>query len=62
MTLLVTGGAGFIGAHFVRFWRERHPAEASVVLDALTYAGNRASLAGTPCDFVHGDIGDTALV
>ena len=62
MNLLVTGGAGFIGANFVRFWHDRHPADAIVVLDALTYAGNRASLDGVACDFVHGDIGDTALV
>ena len=62
MTLLVTGGAGFIGANFVRYWRERHPADAIVVLDVLTYAGNRASLAGIDADFVHGDIRDTAMV
>lgn len=42
--LLVTGGAGFIGSNFVRFWRERHPDDELVVLDALTYAGNAASL------------------
>jgi dTDP-glucose 4,6-dehydratase len=60
--LLVTGGAGFIGANFVRFWRARH-AGALVVLDALTYAGNRASLAGVDgVTFVHGDIRDTAMV
>lgn len=62
MTLLVTGGAGFIGANFVRFWRDAHPDATIVVLDALTYAGNRASLAGVHHDFVQGDIGDTALV
>ncbi len=62
MTLLVTGGAGFIGANFVHYWRARHPEDAIVVLDALTYAGNRANLAGVEADFVHGDIRDTALV
>ncbi len=62
MTLLVTGGAGFIGANFVRFRRAADANERIVVLDALTYAGNRASLDGVACDFVHGDIGDTALV
>ncbi len=62
MTLLVTGGAGFIGANFVRHRRATHPDETIVVLDALTYAGNRASLDGVVHDFVHGDIGDTALV
>jgi dTDP-glucose 4,6-dehydratase len=42
--LLVTGGAGFIGANFVQYWLEAHPGDRVVVLDALTYAGNRASL------------------
>jgi dTDP-glucose 4,6-dehydratase len=45
-TLLITGGAGFIGVNFVRYWREKHPADKIVVLDALTYAGNAASLNG----------------
>ena len=64
--LLVTGGAGFIGANFVLYWAGAHPDDRLVVLDALTYAGNRASLA--PLDaaetfrFVQGDIGDTELV
>ena len=64
--LLVTGGAGFIGANFALYWAGAHPGDRLVVLDALTYAGNRASLA--PLDgagnfrFVHGDIGDTELV
>jgi dTDP-glucose 4,6-dehydratase len=61
--LLVTGGAGFIGANFVHFWRRHHPADAMVVLDALTYAGNRANLDGAAdVALVIGDIGDTALV
>ncbi len=64
--LLVTGGAGFIGANFVHYWLKEHPADRLVVLDALTYAGNLASL--TPAEgnplyrFVKGDIGDQALV
>ncbi len=62
MNLLVTGGAGFIGANFVRYWSAAHPGDVVTVLDALTYAGNRASLDGITHDFVHGDIGDTALV
>jgi dTDP-glucose 4,6-dehydratase len=61
--LLVTGGAGFIGINFVRYWRRGHPADGIVVLDALTYAGNAASLEGVPdIEFVHGDIRDYALV
>ncbi|MDQ3757380.1 MAG: dTDP-glucose 4,6-dehydratase [Actinomycetota bacterium] len=39
MNLLVTGGAGFIGSNFVRYWRREHPADGVVALDALTYAG-----------------------
>jgi dTDP-glucose 4,6-dehydratase len=62
-TLLVTGGAGFIGANFVHYWRQQHPGDAITVLDALTYAGNRASLAGADdVRFVKGDIRDTGLV
>jgi dTDP-glucose 4,6-dehydratase len=64
--LLITGGAGFIGANFVRYWLDRHPEDRVVVLDALTYAGNRASLAaveGNPrLRFVHGDIRDAEAV
>jgi dTDP-glucose 4,6-dehydratase len=60
--LLVTGGAGFIGANFVRYWRSEHPADRVVVLDALTYAGNKANLDGADeIEFVHGDIRDHAL-
>lgn len=64
-TLLVTGGAGFIGGNFVRFLIEQ--TEVRVVnLDLLTYAGNLASLADLidhpRHTFVRGDIGDQALV
>ena len=43
--LLITGGAGFIGANFVHYWLRHYPQSRVVVLDALTYAGNAASLA-----------------
>ena len=62
--LLVTGGAGFIGANFVHHV-VGHTDDEIVVLDKLTYAGNRASLAGLPDDrvaFVRGDIADAGLV
>jgi dTDP-glucose 4,6-dehydratase len=70
MRLLVTGGAGFIGSHYVRSvlagaWRLTEP-DAVVVLDKLTYAGNLANLEPVADDprytFVHGDILDAALV
>ena len=45
MHLLVTGGAGFIGSNFVRYWVEQHPDDTVVAYDVLTYAGNRPNLA-----------------
>ena len=61
--LLVTGGAGFIGGNFVHYWNAKHPADHVVVLDALTYAGNRSTLEGAPhASLVEGDIRDTPLV
>jgi dTDP-glucose 4,6-dehydratase len=64
-TWLVTGGAGFIGGNFVLEARQRGLARI-INLDALTYAGNRDTLATLDGDadhvFVHGDIGDRALV
>jgi len=64
--LLITGGAGFIGANFVHHWLTSRPADRVVVLDALTYAGNLANLQNVSkradYRFVHGDIGDTPLV
>lgn len=65
-SLLVTGGAGFIGSNFVHYWLKHYPGDRVVVLDALTYAGNLASLdpiRGRPeFRFVHGDIRDGSLV
>jgi dTDP-glucose 4,6-dehydratase len=64
--LLVTGGAGFIGSNFVRYWLQQHPHDRVVNLDALTYAGNLENLTDIQdrpnYRFVHGDIGDRALV
>ena len=65
MTVLVTGGAGFIGSNFVLEWLGQSQ-EPLVNLDKLTYAGNLANMAGVRGDtrhiFVHGDIGNAALV
>ena len=64
--VLVTGGAGFIGSNFVHHWLEHHPADRLVVLDALTYAGNLASLGDVSrhrqLRFVKGNICDSSLV
>ncbi|MGF1513122.1 MAG: dTDP-glucose 4,6-dehydratase [Elainellaceae cyanobacterium] len=64
--ILITGGAGFIGSNFVHHWCAQYPDDRVVVLDALTYAGNRANLADLENNanlrFVQGDICDRALV
>ncbi|MEM8886273.1 MAG: dTDP-glucose 4,6-dehydratase [Planctomycetota bacterium] len=58
-SLLVTGGAGFIGANFVHLVRAQRPDTEVVVLDKLTYAGNRAHLDGLDrVTFVQGDVAD----
>jgi dTDP-glucose 4,6-dehydratase len=64
MRLLVTGGAGFIGANFVHTTVREHPDDAVTVLDAMTYAGSRESLAPVENDIrlVQGDITDADLV
>jgi dTDP-glucose 4,6-dehydratase len=64
--LLVTGGAGFIGANFVHYWLQEHPGQRLVVLDAFTYAGSVRSLESlahrTELRIVRGDIRDEELV
>jgi len=64
--LLVTGGAGFIGSNFVRYWLMTHPQDRVINLDLLTYAGNLENLTdvqdSTSYRFVHGDITDKSFV
>src|SRR5262249_9136057 len=64
--LLIAGGAGFIGANFVLYWRRLYPDDVIIVLDSLTYCGNRANLEAMHEDkqfeFVHADIFVTRLV
>lgn len=61
--MLVTGGAGFIGGNFAHYWNNKHPNDDVVVLDALTYAGNRSTLEGANrVELVEGDIRDSELV
>lgn len=65
-TYLITGGAGFIGANFVKYMLATHADAQLIVLDLLTYAGNvhtiESDIDGVRCHFVKGDIGDRALV
>jgi len=65
-TILVTGGAGFIGSHFIRMVLRRHPSTRVVNLDKLTYAGNLDNLHDVQDDpryeFILGDIRDKALI
>jgi len=60
--LLVTGGAGFIGTNFVRYWVDRYPEDEIAVLDKLTYAGHLENLKGLKIDFIKGDICDRKVV
>ena len=58
MRILITGGAGFIGSHFVRYSLENHPEHDVVVLDKLTYAGRPENLHDVldSVRFIHGDV------
>jgi len=64
--ILVTGGAGFIGTNFVYYWLDKYPEDLVIVLDALTYAGNRENLSfaekNPKFEFIHGNILDQCLV
>lgn len=66
MNLLVTGGSGFIGSNFIRFWMSSHPDSHVTNLDALTYAGNPENLrqleSNPKYKFVHGNICDPKIV
>lgn len=66
MKLLITGGAGFIGANFIHYWLKNHPEDDIVNLDKLTYAGNLnnlKTLASNPhYHFIQGDICDEKVV
>jgi dTDP-glucose 4,6-dehydratase len=66
MKLLVTGGAGFIGSNFIRYWLEKYPEDKIKNLDLLTYAGNLDNLKdiseNNNYEFIQGDICDSVLV
>ena len=66
MTILVTGGAGFIGANFIYYEQEKHPEDRIVCLDKLTYAGNLSTLEAAMKNpnfrFVRADICDAEAV
>src|SRR4051812_37086506 len=65
MTILVCGGAGFIGSNFIRSLMKEQPRSHIVCLDALTYSGNKENLRDLPKNrfaFVKGDIADRALM
>ena len=68
MKLLVTGGAGFIGTNFIRYWLKEYPDDVMVNLDRLTYAGNLSNLTDIVVAypdryvFAHGDILDDVFV
>ncbi len=65
-TILVTGGAGFIGSNFIHYWLDHHPQDKIINLDALTYAGNLENLKPIKDNphyvFTEGNISDEKLV
>ncbi|MGK7882501.1 MAG: dTDP-glucose 4,6-dehydratase [Crocosphaera sp.] len=65
-SILITGGAGFIGSNFVHHWCQNYSDDQVIVLDALTYAGNRQNLADLEdrkqFKFIQGDICDRSLI
>lgn len=58
MNILVTGGAGFIGSNFVRYWKKNYPNDLIVVFDKFTYAGNMDNIHDLPIEVIKGDICD----
>ncbi|NIA18381.1 MAG: dTDP-glucose 4,6-dehydratase [Actinobacteria bacterium] len=66
MKILITGGAGFIGSNFIRYWTRKYPDDKIVNLDVLTYAGNLENLRDVEDNknyqFIKGDICDAGLV
>jgi len=66
MKLLVTGGAGFIGANFIHYWLNHHPDDQIINFDKLTYAGNLENLNALETNphysFIKGDINDSTAV
>ena len=65
-TLLITGGAGFIGSNFIHYWLKQHPEDRVINLDALTYAGSLTTLSdivdNPQYEFVQGSINDRRLL
>jgi dTDP-glucose 4,6-dehydratase len=64
--ILITGGCGFIGSNFVNYWSAQYPNDKIVILDALTYAGNKSSISNlleqNKAEFIHGNICDSNLL